>query len=130
VTGSSVERRPLTRSPLRSDGTRHVHLPERLLGTRAGPLGGASRGRVADRPDDSDALWQAICEHELESVVAKRRADVPGAVGLCSVIAAKRLGAELIILLGRHPDWTALGRDFGATDIISQRGDEARRARP
>jgi threonine dehydrogenase-like Zn-dependent dehydrogenase len=48
-----------------------------------------------------------------------------GAVGLCGVIAAKRLGAEQIILLGRHPDRLALGRDFGATDIVSERGDEA-----
>jgi threonine dehydrogenase-like Zn-dependent dehydrogenase len=48
-----------------------------------------------------------------------------GAVGLCGVIAAKRLGAEQIILLGRHPDRIALGRDFGATDVVSQRGDEA-----
>src|SRR5438876_11000830 len=48
-----------------------------------------------------------------------------GAVGLCGVIAAKRLGAEQIILLGRHPDRIALGRDFGATDVISERGAEA-----
>src|SRR6266487_4531138 len=48
-----------------------------------------------------------------------------GAVGLCGVIAAKRLGAEQIILLGRHPDRIALGRDFGATDIVSERGAEA-----
>ncbi len=48
-----------------------------------------------------------------------------GAVGLCGVIAAKRLGAERIILLGRHPDRIALGRAFGATDIVSERGDEA-----
>lgn len=48
-----------------------------------------------------------------------------GAVGLCGVIAAKRLGAERIILLGRHPDRIALGREFGATDIVSERGDEA-----
>jgi threonine dehydrogenase-like Zn-dependent dehydrogenase len=48
-----------------------------------------------------------------------------GAVGLCGVIAAKRLGAEQIILLGRHPDRIALARDFGATDIVSERGDEA-----
>jgi threonine dehydrogenase-like Zn-dependent dehydrogenase len=48
-----------------------------------------------------------------------------GAVGLCGVIAAKRLGAERIILLGRHPDRIALGRDFGATDVVSERGDEA-----
>ena len=38
-----------------------------------------------------------------------------GAVGLCGVIAAKRLGAEQVILLGRHPERTALGREFGAT---------------
>src|SRR6266542_1330640 len=48
-----------------------------------------------------------------------------GAVGLCGVIAAKRLGAEQIILLGRHPERIALGRDFGATDVVSERGDEA-----
>ncbi len=48
-----------------------------------------------------------------------------GAVGLCGVIAAKRLGAEQIILLGRHPDRIALGRDFGATEVVSERGDEA-----
>jgi threonine dehydrogenase-like Zn-dependent dehydrogenase len=48
-----------------------------------------------------------------------------GAVGLCGVIAAKRLGAEQIILLGRHADRIALAREFGATDIVSERGDEA-----
>ncbi len=52
-----------------------------------------------------------------------------GAVGLCAVIAAKRLGAEQIILMGRHDDRLALGRDFGATDVVRERGDEARRAR-
>jgi threonine dehydrogenase-like Zn-dependent dehydrogenase len=48
-----------------------------------------------------------------------------GAVGLCGVIAARRLGAERIILLGRHPDRIALATAFGATDIVSARGDEA-----
>jgi threonine dehydrogenase-like Zn-dependent dehydrogenase len=48
-----------------------------------------------------------------------------GAVGLCGVIAARRLGAERIIILGRHPDRIALARDFGATDVVSERGDEA-----
>jgi threonine dehydrogenase-like Zn-dependent dehydrogenase len=48
-----------------------------------------------------------------------------GAVGLCGVIAAKRLGAEQIILLGRHSDRIALAREFGATDVVSERGDEA-----
>jgi len=48
-----------------------------------------------------------------------------GAVGLCAVIAAKRLGAEQIIILGRHPDRIALAREFGATQVVRERGDEA-----
>jgi threonine dehydrogenase-like Zn-dependent dehydrogenase len=48
-----------------------------------------------------------------------------GAVGLCGVIAARRLGAEQIIILGRHPDRIALAREFGATDVVSERGGEA-----
>lgn len=48
-----------------------------------------------------------------------------GAVGLCGVIAAKRLGAEQIILLDRHPDRIALAKEFGATEIVSERGEEA-----
>jgi threonine dehydrogenase-like Zn-dependent dehydrogenase len=48
-----------------------------------------------------------------------------GAVGLCGVIAAKRLGAERIILLGRHSARIALANQFGATDIVSERGEEA-----
>src|SRR4051794_4268000 len=48
-----------------------------------------------------------------------------GAVGLCGVIAAKRLGAEQIIIMGRHPDRIALAREFGATDVVSERGEEA-----
>src|SRR6266550_4351635 len=48
-----------------------------------------------------------------------------GAVGLCGVIAARRLGAEQIIMLGRHSDRIALAREFGATDVVSKRGDEA-----
>src|ERR671931_296239 len=48
-----------------------------------------------------------------------------GAVGLCGVLAARRLGAEQIIILGRHPDRIALAREFGATDVVGERGDEA-----
>ena len=48
-----------------------------------------------------------------------------GAVGLCGVIAAKRLGAEQIIILGRHADRVALAKDFGATDVVSERGEAA-----
>jgi threonine dehydrogenase-like Zn-dependent dehydrogenase len=46
-------------------------------------------------------------------------------VGLCGVIAAKRLGAEQIIVLGRHPDRIALAKEFGADDIVSERGNDA-----
>jgi threonine dehydrogenase-like Zn-dependent dehydrogenase len=48
-----------------------------------------------------------------------------GAVGLCGVIAAKRLGAEQIIILGRHPDRIALAKQFGATDVVTERGEAA-----
>lgn len=48
-----------------------------------------------------------------------------GAVGLCGVLAAARLGAERIIAMGRHADRTAIAKRFGATDIVSVRGDEA-----
>jgi len=47
-----------------------------------------------------------------------------GAVGLLAVLSAKRLGAERIILMGRHTDRTDLGREFGATDVVAERGEE------
>ncbi|MFD7432788.1 zinc-dependent alcohol dehydrogenase family protein [Streptomyces sp. NPDC059818] len=48
-----------------------------------------------------------------------------GAVGLCGVMAAKRLGAERIIALGRHTARTDIARTFGATDVVAERGDAA-----
>jgi threonine dehydrogenase-like Zn-dependent dehydrogenase len=51
-----------------------------------------------------------------------------GAVGLCAVIAAKRLGAERVIALSRNPARQALAREFGATDIVAERGDAATEA--
>jgi hypothetical protein len=48
-----------------------------------------------------------------------------GAVGLCGVIASRRLGAERIVLLGRHPDRIALAEEFGATDVVPERGEAA-----
>ncbi|TCC23823.1 zinc-binding dehydrogenase [Kribbella speibonae] len=47
-----------------------------------------------------------------------------GAVGLLAVLSAKRLGAEQIILMGRHTSRTDLGREYGATDVVAERGDE------
>ncbi|MFC9650469.1 MULTISPECIES: zinc-binding dehydrogenase [unclassified Streptomyces] len=48
-----------------------------------------------------------------------------GAVGLCGVLAARRLGAERIIALGRHRARTDIARAFGATDAVAGRGDAA-----
>jgi threonine dehydrogenase-like Zn-dependent dehydrogenase len=47
-----------------------------------------------------------------------------GAVGLLGILAAKQLGAERIIAFSRHADRQALAREFGATDIVEERGDE------
>lgn len=47
-----------------------------------------------------------------------------GAVGLSAVLAARQLGAERIILMGRHQSRTDLGRAFGATDVVAARGSE------
>lgn len=41
------------------------------------------------------------------------------------MIAAKRLGAAQIIIMGRHEDRIALAKEFGATDVVSERGEEA-----
>jgi len=46
-----------------------------------------------------------------------------GAVGLCAVLAAKRLGASRIVAMSRHADRQAIAREFGATDIVEERGD-------
>lgn len=48
-----------------------------------------------------------------------------GAVGLCAVLAAKRLGAERIIALGHHDDRLQVATAFGATDVVTARGEEA-----
>jgi threonine dehydrogenase-like Zn-dependent dehydrogenase len=47
-----------------------------------------------------------------------------GAVGLSAVLASRQLGAQRIILMGRHASRTALGAEWGATDIVAERGPE------
>jgi hypothetical protein len=75
----------------------------------------------------SDVLGTGHHAAVVAKVAPGRRAAVvgDGAVGLCAVIAAKRLGAEQIIIMGRHADRLALAKDFGATDVVSERGEEA-----
>jgi len=48
-----------------------------------------------------------------------------GAVGLCAVLAVKRLGAERIIAVGHHEDRLEIARRFGATDLVRSRGEQA-----
>ena len=47
-----------------------------------------------------------------------------GAVGLCAILASKRLGASRIVAMSRHADRQAVAREFGATDVIAERGDD------
>src|SRR5918995_1156900 len=47
-----------------------------------------------------------------------------GAVGLCAVLAARQLGAERIIAMSRHESRQKLALEFGATEIVTERGDE------
>jgi threonine dehydrogenase-like Zn-dependent dehydrogenase len=51
-----------------------------------------------------------------------------GAVGLCAILASRRLGARRIIALSRNPDRQAMAREFGASDVVADRGDAAAQA--
>jgi threonine dehydrogenase-like Zn-dependent dehydrogenase len=51
-----------------------------------------------------------------------------GAVGLCAVLASSRLGAERVIALSSHPERQKLASEFGATDIVEDRGGQANEA--
>ena len=68
----------------------------------------------------------AVCADVRPGGVAAVVGD--GAVGLSGVLAARRLGAERVIALSRNPDRQGVAREFGATDIVEQRGDEATEA--
>jgi threonine dehydrogenase-like Zn-dependent dehydrogenase len=68
----------------------------------------------------------AVCARVKAGDVAAVVGD--GAVGLCGVLAAKRLGADRIIALSRNPARQELAREFGATDIVEGRGEEATEA--
>lgn len=64
------------------------------------------------------AVKAGVDEHTTVTVIGD------GAVGLSAVLSAKRLGAERIILMGRHKTRTDLGVEFGATDVVAERGEE------
>jgi threonine dehydrogenase-like Zn-dependent dehydrogenase len=77
------------------------------------------------------ALSDVMCTGYHAAVSAGVKADDTvavvgdGAVGLCAVIGARKLRAGRIIALSRHPSRQALAKEFGATDIVVERGDQA-----
>jgi threonine dehydrogenase-like Zn-dependent dehydrogenase len=79
-------------------------------------------------------LSDVMCtgQHAAKSAGVKKGDTVAivgdGAVGLCAIIAAKRLGAERIIALSRNPARQKLARELGATDIVAERGGGANEA--
>lgn len=74
----------------------------------------------------SDVYLTGYHAAHMGGVTAGRTVTVigDGAVGLSAVLASKQLGAERIILMGRHTPRTDLGIDFGATDVVPERGEE------
>ena len=96
---------------------------------------GCMRMSFGDTPTDKQEMIDFMHKAVERGVTFFDTAEVYGpftneelvgeALGLCGVIAAKRLGAEQIILLDRHADRIALAKEFGATDIVSERGKEA-----
>lgn len=74
----------------------------------------------------ADVLGTGYHAAVMGGVAAGSRVTVigDGAVGLLGVLSARLLGAEQIILMGRHEKRTALGREFGATEVVAERGAE------
>ena len=91
------------------------------------PGSGHSDGTLKSLLTLSDVM--ATGHHAAVSAGVKRGDTVAvvgdGAVGLSAVLAANRLGAERIIALSRHADRQRIAREFGATDIVDSRGEEA-----
>ena len=91
---------------------------------------------VPGRPDDAALIPSLLTLSDVMGTGhhAARAADVrpgssvvvvgDGAVGLCGVLSAKRLGAERIVAMSRHEPRQQLARAFGATDVVAERGDE------
>ena len=104
---------PLLRVPL-ADGT--------LVPTREVP----SDGLIASFLALSDVMGTGWFAAEAADVRPGGTAVVvgDGAVGLLGVLSAKHMGAERIVAMSRHEARQKLAREFGATDIVSERGDE------
>jgi threonine dehydrogenase-like Zn-dependent dehydrogenase len=111
--GAGGAQAPYLRVPL-ADGT--------LVAARDQPVAGDVPSYLAA----SDVLGTGWFGADAAAVSPGKTVAVvgDGAVGLCAVLAAKQLGAERIIALSRNPARQKLAREFGATDIVTERGDE------
>ena len=102
------------------------------------PFADATLVKIPSAVENDEALLKAILpltdvmatgHHAAVSAGVSQGAIVAvvgdGAVGLCGVLAAKRLGAERIILLGKHQKRIDIARQFGATDVVSSRDQAA-----
>jgi threonine dehydrogenase-like Zn-dependent dehydrogenase len=111
--GAGGAQAPYLRVPL-ADGT--------LVATRDKP----SANEVPSLLAASDVLGTGWFGADAAAVAPGKIVAVvgDGAVGLCAVLAARQMGAERIIAMSRHPERQKLAREFGATDIVTERGDE------
>lgn len=92
-------------------------------------------GAPVDYTDEQLASLQTLSDVMATGFHAAKSAEVKpgdtvavigdGAVGLCGVIGAKLLGAEKIILLSHHEDRASLGKEFGADEIVAEKGEDA-----
>src|SRR5947207_2354116 len=102
---------------------------------RATVLYGAGDVRIENVPDarliePTDALVTVsracICGSDLWPYKLMQPGEPPRRMGHEAIgVVARRLGAEQIIMMGRHPDRIALAKEFGATDVVSERGEQA-----
>src|SRR6266702_6201799 len=111
--GAGGAQAPFLRVPL-ADGT--------LVATRDRPTDDEVPGLLAA----SDVLGTGWFGADAAAVGPGKTVAIvgDGAVGICAVLAAKQMGAERIIAMSRHPARQTLAREFGATDIVTERGDE------
>ena len=73
----------------------------------------------------SDVMGTGWFAADAANVKPARRSRLSvSAVGLLGVLSAKQMGAERIIVMSRHESRQKLAREFGATDIVTERGDE------
>ena len=102
------------------------------------PLADGTLVKLPESVEGDEALLKAILpltdvmgtgHHAAVSAGVKAGATVAivgdGAVGLCGVLASRRLGAGRTLMLGRHEGRLKLARQFGATDFVTSRGDDA-----